>query len=501
MLLDFGPVIGTNVAFFGEQLGCKLFIEDLVADLDRHTRAGTLDALPGVLETRFRHADASVDGVLCWDVFDFLDKAAAQALARQVVRMLRPGGAVMGFFCTAAKTDHVSFTKYEIVDAAISAIASIQASAARSEPCRTATSSGCSTAWSCPIRSCSRAIRARSCCGGDSARPSGEVAREDGGGARELIKQAGRRRKTPLWRSVCIDQCAGRDKRSRAATSRALGPQALLLSPASYLLYSVAMRPVIALLSDFGTRDHYAGTMKGVILGICPEVTLVDITHDVAAHDVLEGALQLAATYRYFPAGTIFLAVVDPGVGSARRGIAAEAGDYRFVAPDNGVLTEVLRETPPRRVVELTERRYARPTVSRTFEGRDRFAPAAAWLAKGTQLAALGRTVTDVHRLDIPIPEATATALRGVVLTVDRFGNLVTNIDRKTFEGFAKGEFRILAGGMPVGRLVSTYAEIPPGEVCALFGSSDHLELAANAVSAAEQLSLSRHAVVEISRD
>ena len=166
------------------------------------------------------------------------------------------------------------------------------------------------------------------------------------------------------------------------------------------------MRPVIALLSDFGTRDHYAGTMKGVILGICPEATLVDITHDVAAHDVLDGALQLASSYRYFPAGTVFLAVVDPGVGSARRGLAAEAGDYRFVAPDNGVLTEVLRETPPRRVVELSERRYARPTVTRTFEGRDRFAPAAAWLAKGTQLSALGRTLTDFHRLDIPVPEA-----------------------------------------------------------------------------------------------
>jgi S-adenosylmethionine hydrolase len=262
------------------------------------------------------------------------------------------------------------------------------------------------------------------------------------------------------------------------------------------------MRPVIALLSDFGSRDHYAGTMKGVILGICPEATLVDITHDVAAHDVLEGALQLAASYRYFPAGTVFLAVVDPGVGSARRGIAAEAGDYRFVAPDNGVLTEVLRETPPRRVVELSERRYARPTVTRTFEGRDRFAPAAAWLAKGTQLAALGRAVTDFQRIDVPLPETIGSTLRGIVLTIDRFGNLVTNIDRKTFEAFAKhGEFRILAGGMPVGRLVSTYAEIPSGEVCALFGSSDHLELAANAVSAAEQLKLARHAVVEISRE
>src|SRR5262245_53080208 len=132
--------------------------------------------------------------------------------------------------------------------------------------------------------------------------------------------------------------------------------------------------------------------MKGVILGICPEATLVDVTHEIAAHDVLEGALQLAASYRYFPAGTVFLVVVDPGVGSARRGIAAEAGDYRFVAPDNGVLTVALRETPPRRVVELSERRYARPTVTRTFEGRDRFAPAAAWIAKGTQLQALGRT-------------------------------------------------------------------------------------------------------------
>ena len=143
------------------------------------------------------------------------------------------------------------------------------------------------------------------------------------------------------------------------------------------------------------------------------------------------GALELAAAYKYFPAGTIFVAVVDPGVGSARRGVAADTGDYRFVAPDNGVLTQVLRETPAKKIVELTERRYARPTVSRTFEGRDRFAPAAAWLAKGTQLSALGRPVTDIQQLDIPLPEAAADAVRGVVLRVDRFGNLVTNIDRK----------------------------------------------------------------------
>jgi hypothetical protein len=116
VLVDFGPVIGTNVEFFGERLGCKLFIEDLFADLDRHTRAGTLDQLPGTIESRFRHGDATVDGILCWDIFDFLDKKSAEALARQVIRLVRPGGAVMGLFATAAKSDHMAFTKYEIVD-------------------------------------------------------------------------------------------------------------------------------------------------------------------------------------------------------------------------------------------------------------------------------------------------------------------------------------------------------------------------------------------------
>jgi hypothetical protein len=115
VLLDFGPVIGTNVSFFGEHLGCKLFIEDLFADFDRHARAGTLDALAGAFPSRFRHADASVDGVLCWDIFDFLPKPASVALAKEVVRMIRPGGAVMGFFCTSS-VPRASFMKYEIVD-------------------------------------------------------------------------------------------------------------------------------------------------------------------------------------------------------------------------------------------------------------------------------------------------------------------------------------------------------------------------------------------------
>jgi S-adenosyl-L-methionine hydrolase (adenosine-forming) len=268
------------------------------------------------------------------------------------------------------------------------------------------------------------------------------------------------------------------------------------------------MRPVIALLSDFGTRDHYAGTMKGVVLGICPDVTLVDITHDIEPHDVLSGALQLSASFRYFPAGTIFVAVVDPGVGSARRGLAAEAGDYRFVAPDNGLLTAVFRDVPPKRVVELTERRYARPTVSRTFEGRDRFAPAAAWLAKGIQLQALGRPVSDYRQLDLPAAQEFDDRIEGIVVRVDRFGNLVSNIDRKLLEkvtgtqGDTAGtrSIEMSAGGVPVRRLVATYADMPAGEVCALFGSTDHLELAANAGSAAEVLGVGRGAAVVVRR-
>src|SRR6187551_778953 len=193
-------------------------------------------------------------------------------------------------------------------------------------------------------------------------------------------------------------------------------------------------RPVVALLSDFGTRDHYAGTLKAVVLSVCPEATLVDIGHDIPAHDVMAGALELAACYRYFPAGTVFLVVVDPGVGSSRRGIAADTGDYRFVAPDNGVLSAVFRESPPKKVVELTERKYALPTVSRTFEGRDRFAPAAGFLAKGIALVSLGKSIANFHSIELPRRAVTAEAIAGEVIRVDRFGNLISNIDRKAFD-------------------------------------------------------------------
>ena len=258
-------------------------------------------------------------------------------------------------------------------------------------------------------------------------------------------------------------------------------------------------RPTVALLTDFGTRDHYAGTLKGVVLSVCPDATLVDIGHDIPAHDVMAGALELAACYRYFPHGTIFLVVVDPGVGSPRRGLAADIGDYKFVAPDNGVLSAVFAESPPKKVVELTERKYARPTVSRTFEGRDRFAPAAGFLAKGVALVSLGKALAHYQTLTLPRPSLEGGVLHGEVLRVDHFGNLITNIDRKTFDQFAAaGAIAVEIGGQEVPRVVATYAEAQAGELCALFGSTDHLEVAISAGDAAAVLRLGRGAAARV---
>ena len=259
-------------------------------------------------------------------------------------------------------------------------------------------------------------------------------------------------------------------------------------------------RPIVALMTDFGTRDHYSGVMKGVVLGICPDVTLIDITHDLPPHDIAFAAHELAATYKYFPAGTIFLVVVDPGVGTARRGIAAEAGGFKFIAPDNGVLTAVFHEAAPKRVVELSERRYARPTVSRTFEGRDRFAPAAAFLAKGIHLEAFGRAVADYQVLNLPVAELRGDALVGRVVRVDRFGNVVTNLDRRSCEKITNGHAGIdlRLGGKTVSRMVATYADLVSGEIGALYGSTDHLECAAQSASAADVLGVRAGDPVEL---
>ncbi|NOT27022.1 MAG: SAM-dependent chlorinase/fluorinase [Acidobacteria bacterium] len=261
-------------------------------------------------------------------------------------------------------------------------------------------------------------------------------------------------------------------------------------------------RPVVAVLTDFGTRDHYAGTMKGVALDICPDLTFVDLTHDIAPQDILGAAFELAVAFKYFPAGTVFLVVVDPGVGSSRRAIAAEAGSYRFVGPDNGVLCPALDATGEApALVELTEPRYARPFVSKTFEGRDRFAPAAAWLARGVDLNELGRPLTDWTRLQLPAPLAGPGCISGQVLRIDRFGNAITNLDRALYENFARqGSTQVIAGSGGVVPLVTTYADAAKGSVCALFGSADYLEIAVSGGNASEQLGLAQGSEITLRR-
>ena len=256
-------------------------------------------------------------------------------------------------------------------------------------------------------------------------------------------------------------------------------------------------RPVVALLTDFGTRDHYVGAMKGALLSICADAALVDISHHVPPQDILAAARELAAAYRYFPSGTIFLVVVDPGVGTQRLPIAAQAGGYYFVAPDNGVLGAVFREIRPTLVVELREQKYARSTISRTFEGRDRFAPAAAWLASGVPLRSFGPPLEKYVDVEWPVPRIDAGSIVGQVVGVDRFGNLLTNIDAAAL-GRLTPPWAVNVGGVTIPRIVKTYAEVSPGDVCALVGSSDHLEVAVNAGSAAERLAVARGAAVHV---
>ncbi|MBX5455986.1 MAG: SAM-dependent chlorinase/fluorinase [Thermogemmatispora sp.] len=188
--------------------------------------------------------------------------------------------------------------------------------------------------------------------------------------------------------------------------------------------------PVIALMTDFGLRDGFVGIMKGVIAGIVPQAQLIDISHEIAAQNVAAGAWLLSTAYRYFPAGSVFLCVVDPGVGSQRRAIALEAGDWFFVGPDNGLFSYVLAEQPLRQVVALENPAYRLPAVSTTFHGRDIFAPAAAHLARGVPLADFGPLLTpdSLQRLDLSQPRREGGRIEARVIYIDHFGNLVTSI-------------------------------------------------------------------------
>ncbi len=257
------------------------------------------------------------------------------------------------------------------------------------------------------------------------------------------------------------------------------------------------MAAIITLTTDFGTRDVWVAAMKGVILGIAPGARLVDVTHEVAPYNIAEGALALEAAAPYFPRGTVHVAVVDPGVGTARRGLALVARGQVFVGPDNGLFTPFLGGTGWT-AFELVAPEYRRPTPSRTFHGRDVFAPAAAHLAAGVEPARLGPRVTDPVRLGWPEPRRTAAGIAGVVVHVDRFGNLVTSIPAEAIA--ALGNDAVVGVASRRLPLVGTYGELGPGRAGALAGSTGRLEIAVREGSAARLLGAGRGTRIVLSR-
>ena len=248
-------------------------------------------------------------------------------------------------------------------------------------------------------------------------------------------------------------------------------------------------QPIITLTTDFGLNDHFVGTVKGVILDIVPEATIVDISHSVQAFDILDGALALAQSYSYFPAGTVHLVVVDPGVGSARRPIIASSDRHHFVAPDNGVLSLIYAREERMHVRAITSDHYFLQPISNTFHARDIFAPVAAYLAKGVDSQKFGDEVEDFVRFNAPRPKPANGSLRGVVLKVDRFGNLITNFTAQDAPALFEAQvppFRIVVGKSEVTAMKTSYTEGTPGEIFAIQGSMGYLELAANRASASQ---------------
>jgi S-adenosyl-L-methionine hydrolase (adenosine-forming) len=260
--------------------------------------------------------------------------------------------------------------------------------------------------------------------------------------------------------------------------------------------------PIITLTTDFGINDHLVGVLKGAILKINPDAQIIDITHQVAPFDLLEGALAISSAYAYFPARTIHVVVVDPGVGTERRPLLVSGQNQYFLAPDNGVLSGVYEKEHPVLVRHITSEHYFAQPVSKTFHGRDVFAPVAAWLSKSWQPGSMGEEITDFKRFVMPRPKETDGLLKGVVLKVDAFGNLVTNFKAEdlTSESLEKGAVSLQVGSHAVTRLVPTFAHGKAGEAIAYIGSSGYLEVAVNKGSASKTLGIGRGAAVLLSK-
>ena len=259
-------------------------------------------------------------------------------------------------------------------------------------------------------------------------------------------------------------------------------------------------RPIITLTTDYGTSDHLVGVMKGVMLSINPEVNIIDITHNVISHDILDGALTIGQAYKYFPPKTIHVVVVDPGVGTQRRPVLVASDQHYFIAPDNGVLSSVYDQTEALYVWNIISEHYFRQPVSKTFHGRDIFAPVAAWLSKSWQTSAFGEQITDFARFAIPKPKAAGNSIKGIVLRVDQFGNLITNFTAQDVPALSSpnGKLTIRAGNAVVTKIVPTFAQGTAGEAVGIIGSSGYLEISVNKASAAKALGIARGAEVTV---
>ncbi len=251
-------------------------------------------------------------------------------------------------------------------------------------------------------------------------------------------------------------------------------------------------RRVVTFTTDFGLDDAFVGIMHGVVLNINFEAAIVDICHAVRSYDIFDGAWTIAQSYRFFPPRTVHVVVVDPGVGSARRPIIVETEKYIFVAPDNGVLSLVEDRETKFVVRHVTAERYFLQPVSQTFHGRDIFAAVGGWLSKGVAPAEFGPEITDYVRNPLPkVEQVGEGSLRGVVMKVDKFGNLITNIgelDAPALFSTHPPPVNILIAGQTVTHLCRSYAEGDEGEIFSILGSSGYLEIATRQGSAAEKL-------------
>ncbi|MGJ3238921.1 MAG: SAM hydrolase/SAM-dependent halogenase family protein [Anaerolineae bacterium] len=273
------------------------------------------------------------------------------------------------------------------------------------------------------------------------------------------------------------------------------------------------MGKIIALLTDFGTRDIYVGVMKGVMKRICPDAEFIDISHDVKRQSIHDGALMLSNAYSYFPIGTVFLVVVDPTVGSDRRPILVETPNYRFVAPDNGILTPILAEVDSWQAVELTKPEYQLTDGSFTFHGRDIFSPAAAYAARGdVPLTTFGDTLTDLITLPTSMLSLGKEVIRGEITHIDHFGNVITSIgklywqDHDTLELRTAHETRqidartvhITVNGVRLEQIRTAYHEVPVGQLLLQVDSNGYLEIAINQGDAAQRLNMSNHDIITL---